>query len=331
MFKLHTTEGKFFIQSHGQSILDAGLLAGVPLPYSCKTGRCSSCKCKIVSGESTATHAETGLSVEEKEQGWILSCVRSASSDLLLEIDDLGNFTLPSVKTLPCRINALIALTRDVVKVEVRLPPTSDFRFLPGQYVEIIGANGVRRSYSIAKANAEDKILEFHIRAVEDGIMSSYWFGSAKVNDLLRLNGPLGTFFLRDTKNVDLIFLATGTGIAPVKAILESLSSFPKELMPRSVSVYWGGRFLSELYLDVHALSVVDKYVPVLSRQTESWFGVRGYVQQAVLADKPDLPNAMVYACGSDNMIHSAKKVLVEAGLPGRHFFSDAFVCSAVI
>jgi CDP-4-dehydro-6-deoxyglucose reductase len=159
--------------------------------------------------------------------------------------------------------------------------------------------------------------------------MSNYWFSQAKANDLLRLNGPLGTFFLRDTANVDLVFLATGTGIAPVKALLESLETLPGDQNPKSITVMWGARTPEDLYYDVKAISGTYRYVPVLSRAPTDWTGAQGYVQQALLSILPDLSNAMVYACGSDAMIRGAQKTLTAAGLPANRFFSDAFVCSA--
>lgn len=311
------------------SILDAAAKATVSLPYSCKSGRCSTCKCKVISGETTALQEETGLSAAEKAEGWILSCVRSATTDVVIEAEDLGGIVLPPIKTVPCRISVLEKLAPDVLRVVLRLPPTAGFSFLAGQYIDIIGPGGVRRSYSLASAGAADKSLELHIRAVEDGAMSHYWFKQAKVDDLLRLNGPLGTFFLRGSAGRDLVFLATGTGIAPVKAILESMSTLASEARPRSVTVLWGGRVPGDLYIDVAAIPGGHRYVPVLSRANATWNGSRGHVQDVLLGMQPDLAEAIVYACGSDAMIHAANDSLVRAGLPANRFYSDAFVCSA--
>ncbi|TAM30285.1 MAG: 2Fe-2S iron-sulfur cluster binding domain-containing protein [Nevskiaceae bacterium] len=312
----------------GASILHAASQAHIALPYSCKTGRCSTCKCKVVSGMTTPLHAESGLTGQEKTEGWILSCVRSAETDVVLEVDDLGGVKLPAVKTLPCRISQIKRLATDVIQVLLRLPPTAEFSFIPGQYIDVIGPNSVRRSYSLASANFVDKVLELHIRAVEAGAMSLYWFNQAKVNDLLRLNGPLGTFFLRETADVDVIFLATGTGIAPVKAMLEAIARTPKEQAPKSVTVLWGGRRPQDFYLNLADISGGHAFVPVQSRPDEAWSGAKGYVQDVLLDLVPVLKNAAVYACGSDAMIHSAKKRLVDAGLPPKRFYSDAFVCS---
>ena len=327
-FRVELSSGKHFESASTESLLVAAARAGISMAYSCKTGRCSTCKCKVLRGSTTALQDETGLDEAEKAQGWILGCVRAAASDVVIEAEDLGGVALPVAKTLPCRISNLAVLAPDVLQVHLRLPPTADFNFMPGQYVDIIGTGGIRRSYSVANASLADKILELHIRAVNGGAMSQYWFNQAKANDLLRLNGPLGTFFLRETADIDLVFLATGTGIAPVKAILESLPALAPAQQPRSVTVVWGGRHAADLYFDIGALPGVHRLIPVLSRADTEWTGARGHVQDVLLEHKPDLSNATVYACGSDAMIHSARTALLAVGLTGRRFYADAFVCS---
>lgn len=328
-FSVSLPSGKTFAAEEGCTLVDAAAAAGVNLPYSCKTGRCSTCKCRLLSGESRALHEETGLSDDEKAAGWILGCVRTPTTDVVLDVEDLEGVQLPAQKTVPCRIDTIERLVDDVVKIELRLPPTADFKFLAGQYVDVIGPGGVRRSYSLAAADRGTKKLEIHVRAVEGGVMSQYWFGQAKPNDLLRLHGPLGTFFLRKTAGRDLVFLATGTGIAPVKAMLESMSELPPEQLPRSVHVLWGGRRTQDIYFDVAAPGLSLTFTPVLSRQVPEWAGALGYVQDIYLGRSPALDQVTVYACGSDAMIHSAKTALAAAGLPERQFLSDAFVCSS--
>ena len=323
------SSGKRFEIELGMSILDAARYNAVSLPHSCKTGRCSTCKCRVLQGETIALQKETGLTDAETAEGWILSCVRSAQTDVTLEVEDLGNVVLPPSKTLPCRISSIDRLATDVVRVILRLPPSADFWSIPGQYIDVIGPGGVRRSYSLANANTTDKTLELHIRAVDGGVMSDYWFKQAKDNDLLRFNGPLGTFFLRRLDQLNLVFLATGTGIAPVKAMLESLNNIAPEQAPRSVTVFWGGRTAEDLYFDPQGIQAGHRFVPVLSRTVESWTGFSGYVQNAFLATQPDLAKTLVYACGSDVMIRSAKASLFAAGLPETRFFADAFVPSA--
>lgn len=328
MAKVVLSSGGAFKCDQGVSLLSAAELSGLHFPYSCRTGRCSTCKCKVMEGESLAIQEEVGLNAAEKAEGWVLSCVRTAISDLVVDIESLGHSVLPEPKTVPCRINSIEKMASDVLRVFLRLPPSVDFVFIPGQYIDLIGPNGLRRSYSIANGKTMGQQIELHIRCVDGGALSQYWFGQAKSNDLLRLNGPLGTFFLRDVAGLDLVLMATGTGIAPVKAILESMKELPAQKQPRTLSVLWGGRTQQDLYLNFAELQAVSRFIPVLSRADDEWAGARGYVQESLLNYFPRLENAAVYACGSNAMIHSAKAALTNAGLPSQRFYSDAFVSS---
>lgn len=325
MPKVRLSSGKEFFIEENSSILSAATSASVKIPYSCKTGRCNTCKSKLISGVTNPISAEVGLTEQEIDEGWILSCVRKVETDIFLEVDDLSEIDLPNAVTLPCRISSIDYLAKDVVKVKLRLPPKSNFKYLPGQYIDIIAFNGIRRSYSVANICA-DNLLELHIRSVDGGLLSDYWFNGAKENDLLRLNGPLGTFFLRDIEGKDLIFVATGTGIAPVKAILEDLEKTGKIEQAKSVTVVWGGRYEQDLYFDVQEISSKFQYIPVLSRSKEGWNGKKGYVQDVVPELMPNLENAVVYACGSEEMISSAKKKFFGSGLDDKKFYSDAFL-----
>jgi CDP-4-dehydro-6-deoxyglucose reductase, E3 len=324
-----TLNGKFFDCNAQETLLDAALRANVVLEHSCKTGRCGSCKAKATVGATVALLDETSLTLREKLSGWVLTCARTAIADVQLQVEDLGDYKLSAAKTVPCRIHTLEKLAPDVVKVVLRLPPQQTFSYLPGQYIDVIGHESIRRSYSVANAPTADKLIELHIRQVQAGSMSQYWFKQAKPNDLLRLNGPLGTFFLRSVAGLDLVFLATGTGIAPVKAMLEGLSGLSQCDLPRSISVYWGARTEQDLYWSPEKSTVHYQFTPVLSRPGASWSGLRGHVQQALLASNPDLSQTVVYACGSDAMIHSARQALAIAGLPDNKFLSDAFVASS--
>lgn len=328
MYVVSLTNGKKFQSEPGETLLSAAMRHSIIFNYSCSNGRCGSCKCKVVSGNTSCIKSEIGLTDREKADGQILSCVRIAESDVFLDAEDIGPVDLPKAKITPCRIEKIKALSTNILEITLRLPPTTKFWFLPGQYIDIIGPSGERRSYSIASAPNTDNNITLHIGRVNNGILSDYWFNRAKCNDLLRLNGPLGTFFLRDTSKTDLIFLATGTGIAPVKSILESLIAQRTDLAPRSISVFWGGRVQDDLYFDLSDIPLNFKFTPVLSRASIDWSGYRGYVQQALLDSHPNLRDAAVYACGSFNMVCSAQVTLTSAGLPDNRFYSDAFVHS---
>jgi CDP-4-dehydro-6-deoxyglucose reductase len=317
--------GKTFKCEDGVSILNAAEAAGLTVPYSCRNGRCSSCECTVYSGESELLADEIGKEHSET----ILACVRTPVTDLHISLADYTEWNISKPKTFPSKISSIEKLADDVVKVELRLPPNAELLYLAGQYVDIIGPGGIRRSYSIANNPVESRTLQLHIRRVQGGVMSQYWFDSAKNNDLLRLNGPLGTFFLRDVVNIDVVFLATGTGFAPVNALLEAVSVLPVNSRPSSVKLYWGGRTRSDIYANVDVANVNIEFIPVLSQADAAWQGRRGYVQHMLAEDTADLSNTVVYACGSNAMISDAKELLHKNGLAKNRFYSDAFVCSS--
>ena len=206
-----------------------------------------------------------------------------------------------------------------------RLPPSSNFQFNAGQYVNLIKGT-INRSYSIANMSDGKNQLEFLIKKYENGLMSKYSFEEAKLNDLLRVEGPLGSFFLRESECENIIFLATGTGIAPVKAILESIIETPSNFTKKKFWLFVGARYKADLLWEPNTNNIEIKYIPVLSRQVKDWNGEKGYVQEAVLKQNINLENTQVYACGSNEMIQSAKKVLFKNALKDNNFFSDAFV-----
>lgn len=328
MVSVKIQNGKTFTSESGTSLLDSAKAAGITLEYSCRTGRCGVCKTAVLSGETEALRGEVSLTPEELAAGMILTCCRQALSDVEIDAEDIGALGDIVVKTLPCRIDTITRLAENVVQVILRVPPASKLHYLPGQYLDVIGEGGLRRSYSIANAQRVDGKLELQIREVEQGTMSQYWFGSAKPNDLLRLEGPLGTFCLRDKTANTLVFLATGTGIAPVKAMLEQLLEDPERAAGKRILIYWGGRTLGDIYWTPQLEGLNAAFIPVLSRASTEWPGRTGYVQTALLDDGIDLTQAVVYACGSEDMIHAAREALTVAGLPVKHFYSDAFVSS---
>lgn len=310
-----------------QTLLGAARAQGIALEHSCRTGRCGVCKAQVLNGTTNAIKVEESLSVEEQAAGFILTCCRTAVTEVSLDIEGLGELGNIQTKTLPCRIDSLSRLTDDVIEVTLRTPPTSHLAYLPGQYIDVIGKDGLRRSYSIANAPRDDGKLTLQIRKVPNGEMSRYWFDEAKANDLLRLEGPLGTFCLRPSQVSQLVLLATGTGIAPIRAMLEQLATNPAANTYRQIHVYWGGRTEKDLYWTPDYPVLPLRFVPVLSRSPDS-AGAKGYVQDVALADGIDLQDAIVYACGSESMIASAKSKFVTVGLNPKNFHSDAFVSS---
>ena len=310
-----------------QTLLEAARLQGLTLEHSCRTGRCGVCKTRVLHGETKVLGNEESLNHEDHSANFILTCCRTALSDVTLDIEDLGDLATLQKKTLPCRVDSLQLLSADVIEVTLRTPPNSMLAYLPGQYVDMIGKDGVRRSYSVANAPRDDGKLTLHIRKVTNGQMSQYWFEQAAVNDLLRLEGPLGTFCLRKTNASQLILLATGTGIAPIKAMLEQLSVTPAMNNYQKIHLYWGGRTAQDLYWTPDFPTLPLRFIPVLSRE-DDWKGAVGHVQNALLSDQIDVRDSVVYACGSAAMIKGAHDQLTLAGVDARSFYSDAFVSS---
>jgi len=327
---IKTNSGKEFKQIDGESILSSAEKAGINFQYSCKNGRCSTCKCKLISGKTKTFSDEIGLTKSEIKDGYILSCIRYAEDNIEIEVDDLGDIELPKEQVLPSKINTLKMLSEDVIQVILRIPPNLSFNIIPGQYIDIVGPNNVKRSYSVAN-HVVGNLIEFHIKKVINGEFSEYWFEDAKPDDLLRLKGPYGTFFLRESKK-DIIFLATGTGIAPIQSMLENLDK-SKNIDDLNIYLFWGGRKISDLYLDFlnKYKNLNLKYIPVLSRPDSNWNGKVGYIHKILLQQNLNLKEYSVYACGLDKMISDANKLLIENGLENDSFFSDAFVASSDI
>lgn len=329
MLTISTNRNTRFRLQAGSDILTAALNAGVCFPHSCRNGRCGSCKCRVISGQSQLLSTEIGLSDEQRDAGFILSCVRAPKTDMMIHAEELP-ISLPEVKTLPCRISAIKRVTANIIKVTLRFPQQSKLDHIAGQYINVIGPNGIRRSYSIANACRPDKTVELHIRNYAGGEMSAYWFEQANVNDLLRINGPLGSFFLRNVASRDLLLLATGTGIAPVKAIIENLAMIvDAAALPKSISIFWGQRTQDEIYWSPEKLKIPTRLVPVLSRATDGWLGAHGHVQDIIDYSTFNPDNTSVYACGSPNMIEDARKKMLAWGLLDAEFYSDIFVPSS--
>lgn len=325
---IRLVNGKHFAAKPDVTLLDAALAAGLTLEHSCRTGRCGSCKTHVTAGQTERIRPDSYLSSSQRQDGWILTCADAARSDGALSAEDLGALHGISAKTWPARIDQIDLLAPDVCRVVLRLPPNAGLKFLAGQYANIIGQDGLRRSYSMANAPQADGKLTFFVRRVDAGLMSRYWFDDARTDDLLRIDGPHGTFFLRDVAGQDVILLATGTGIAPIKAMLADLAGRPAAQQPRTLQLLWGGRVPVDLFWAPDAAAPGLRYTPVLSRADAAWAGARGHVQDVLLRQAPQLYTAQVYACGSPAMLVAAQHTLLAAGLPARAFYADAFVCS---
>ncbi len=325
--------GRQFAAESGETVLDAALRQGFTMPYGCKDGACGSCKGKVLAGSVDHCKAQA-LTDEEKAAGLALFCCARPQSDLTLECKQLTVATDIPVKTLPARVEQLERLAPDVIVMHLRLPAAERLQFLAGQYVDILLKDGRRRSFSLANAPHDDAFLQLHIRRVPGGVFTGQVFSSMKLRDILRLNGPHGSFYLREDSPKPMILLAGGTGFAPIKAIVEHAIA---EQCQRSMFIYWGARTRTDLYqndLPAHWAAEIPniRYFPVLSEPAaaDSWSGRTGLVHQAVMADFPDLSGHQVYACGAPPMIDAARNDFVgTCRLPEEDFFADAFSYSS--
>tara|TARA_B100001059_G_scaffold34210_1_gene27475 strand:- start:51 stop:1037 length:987 start_codon:yes stop_codon:yes gene_type:complete len=325
LFKISLKNNKSFSCDRKSTIFEAAKQKNINLEHSCLSSRCRSCVVKVLSGNTINKQEELVLTEEEKNNNFVLSCNAKPLSDLELDIEDLGEITLFEKKIIPSKISRIDNLTDDVIRLVLRLPPNSNFNFNCGQYLNIIKGS-LTRSYSIANSSDHKNQLEFFIKKYRNGLMSEYFFKEAKINDLLRLEGPIGTFFLRDSIYKNIIFLATGTGIAPIKSILEGLDKSHEQYQNKKMWVIVGARYQEDLFWEPNIENLNIKYIPVLSRQVNDWNGEQGYVQDIALKQQIDLENTQVYACGSNDMINSAKELLFKNNLKENDFFSDAFV-----
>ena len=319
----------------GESLLAAGIRQGIGLPYGCKDGACGSCKCKLVSGQVQQSNFQRkALSEEEEAQGFVLTCSASAMSDITLESRQVTPAGALPVKKMPTRVSSLVRKTDDVVVMQLQLPANDTFVYRAGQYVEFILRDGARRSYSMANAPSHGPGVELHVRHMPGGRFTDLVFGSMKEKDILRIEGPMGSFFLREESEKPMVFLASGTGFAPLKALLEHMQHCG---ITRPVTLYWGGRRPADLYMEdwVQAQCAAMPhmhYVPVVSDALpeDAWQGRTGFVHRAVLEDFPDLSGHQVYACGAPVVVDSARRdFCAQAGLPADEFFADAFTSEA--
>jgi CDP-4-dehydro-6-deoxyglucose reductase len=332
--------GRRFEAEPGETLLAAGIRQGIGLPYGCKEGACGACKCKKLAGSVTHdAHQDKALSAADAAQGYVLTCRAHAASDVILEAHQVTHAGAFPVKKMPARVARLERLAPDVMRVALQLPASDALQYHPGQYLDIVLPDGQRRSYSLATAphrllESGAPRVELHIRHMPGGRFTGHVFSDMKEKEILRIEGPYGSFYLRDDSPKPIILLASGTGMAPVQAMLEHMQFMG---MTRDTTLYWGGRRPQDLYLDGWVRAQLAKmshlrYVPVISDALaeDHWDGRTGFVHAAVLQDFPDLSGHQVYACGTPAMVDAARAdFTARAGLPEDEFYADAFVPAA--
>ncbi|NUZ05447.1 CDP-6-deoxy-delta-3,4-glucoseen reductase [Piscinibacter koreensis] len=333
--------GKTFTVSRDEPILAAAIRQGVGLPYGCRDGACGSCKCRLLEGRVIhGAHQVKALSPAEEDAGLMLTCQAAPQTDIVLEarmVPGAGEFP---VRKLPCRVISIDKPAPDVAIVQLQLPANDPLQYRAGQYIEFILRDGSRRSYSMANSPLtirEKPAVELHIRHLPGGKFTDQVFSTLKEKDILRAEGPFGSFFLRDdTSGEDkpIILLASGTGFAPIKAIIEDMDINGST---RRATLYWGARSRADLYMHEWAEAAAARmpnlrYIPVLSepKSEDGWTGRTGFVHHAVMHDHPNLMQHQVYACGAPIMVESAERDFVaRCGLPDDEFYADSFTSEA--
>ncbi len=331
--------GRSFSSEPGEAILAAGIRQGVGLPYGCKDGACGSCKCRMLEGSVVhGPHQTKALSAEEEAQSFILTCCGVPQTDVLLESRQVTSADAFPIRKMPARVIALQKLSHDVMHVRLQLPANDTLRFHAGQYIEFILRDGARRSYSMANAphtlDAAAPAVDLHIRHMAGGKFTQHVFGAMKEKEILRVEGPYGSFWLREDSEKPIVLLASGTGFAPIKALIEHMQH---KGIARPAVLYWGGRRPTDLYLNDWVQARVAempnlRYVPVISDALpeDAWSGRTGFVHKAVLQDFPDLSGHQVYACGAPIVVDSARAEYTSlGGLPADEFYADSFTTEA--
>ena len=333
------TSGKQFTVNQDETVLEAALRQNINLPYGCKNGACGSCKGKVLEGQVThQQHSESAMTRADETAGATLFCCARPQSDLLIEAREVQGAGDIAIRKVPCRVNTINKPSSDVAILKLQLPASERFQFLAGQYLEFLLKDGQRRAYSIANAPDQEGPLELHIRHLPGGLFTDFVFSTKepalKEKDILRFEGPLGSFFLREDSKKPIIFVAAGTGFAPIKSIIEQMRT---KKIQRPIALYWGGRRPSDLYMnalcEAWAKDLSDfQYIPVISDAVpeDGWSGRSGFVHQAVMADHPDLKDFQIYVCGAPVMVNAARQdFLSKCHLPEEEFFADSFTSAA--
>ena len=325
--------GHTYVVPDGETLLQAALDAGLAVPYGCRNGACGACKGKVLEGRVDLAGAQdSALSQAERDEGALLFCCARPLTDVVVECREVRSLQDIPVRALPCRVQKMARLAPDVMALHLKLPANERLQYLAGQYLEFLLKDGRRRAFSIANAPHDDEMLELHVRLVPGGQFTGQVFSTMRERDILRIEGPHGSFFLREESKKPAILLAGGTGFAPIKALVEHAIH---NHLARPMHVYWGARDRTGLYLPELGESWAAahphvRYVPVLSDAApeDGWTGRTGLVHRAVLEDFPDISGFQVYACGAPVMIDAARADFTAAGLPADEFFADSFTFS---
>lgn len=325
--------GHSFAVADNETVLTAAIDAGYNLPYGCRNGACGACKSQIIKGEvDHGEYQSSALSDAEKQAGQALLCCAEPLDDLVIECREVSPINGIKPRILPARVEKMQKLSHDVMALYLKLPSNERMQFMAGQYIEFLLKDGKRRAFSLANPPHHDELLELHLRLVPGGQFTQYVFSEMHEKAILRLEGPFGSFYLREDSDRPLIFVAGGTGFAPIKGIIEHAIHHKDQ---RPIHLYWGARTLEDLYMNQlpmqwQAEHPQIKYTPVLSEPLpeDNWQGRTGLVHVAVMEDFDELNDYQIYCCGAPQMVDIAHLAFQAHGLPAEEFFSDAFTYS---
>ena len=324
----NTASGRTFQVRPDETVLAAALRQGIMLPYSCRNGTCASCKCKLVSGRvEYPFNPPAALEQQDLAEGAILACQAVATDDLEIKVTEIEQVADIPARTLPAKVHQIDELTPDVRRLWLKLPKGRRMQFLAGQYMDILLPGGKRRAFSIASSPSHEAFIELHVRFVEGGGFTGHVFEGMQPGEVLRLEGPLGMFFVRLNSPRPILMMGGGTGFAPLKAMIEDLIHAGDD---RPITLYWGVRTEKDLY----AKALIDefaeqhpyfRFVPVLSEPEADWTGRTGFVHSALLKDYPDLSAFEIYMSGPPAMVHAARKEFLAHGGSEEHLHYDSF------
>ncbi|TXH05712.1 MAG: 2Fe-2S iron-sulfur cluster binding domain-containing protein [Nevskiaceae bacterium] len=315
-----------FAVEDGETVLAAGLRQHLALPFGCQSGGCGSCRVRLTAGAVAYPFAPPALSQAEIDAGYILMCLARSQSDLTLELHQPPQLDELRPRKLPSRVLSKRMLSHDVIELRLKLPKGDALRYLPGQYLDILLDDGRRRSFSIANA-PNGETLELHLRVAPGGKFARWVLDEMPDKAILRLEAPLGAFYIREDSSRPILIMAGGTGFSPAKAMLEDL--LPRAAQ-RRVHLFWGGRAQADLYLDAEVRAWAARYPqfrysPVLAEPDAGWAGEAGFVHEALLRAYPSLSGYEVYLCGPPAMVQAGKRAFLAAGLDADHLFYDSF------
>ena len=308
-----------------QTILEAAISSGITLPYGCQSGSCGSCKARVIKGEVFHDDIMQGvLSDQDRSEQNFLLCKTYATSNVTISSRVEKKLDEFPKKITPVRVEKLSLLNHDVMQILLKLPASENLQFKAGQYLEFILKDGARRAFSMANAPSDD-LIELHVRLIEGGTFTNYVFNEMKEKSIHRIEAPIGNFYLRESDR-PIIFIAGGTGFAPIKSIINDYHRAEEE---RKIYLYRGFKTHEDLYQDevvenwkknINNFEAINKYSEEVVNGQE-----KSLVHKKVIKDLGQLDSFDVYCCGAPGMIEVAFQEFVEAGLNANSFYSDAF------